>query len=69
MKTGTGMSGQKYSSRMLFHLIGLHATVLIQEGVNATASGDRWNEIKGEIYIHPDLSELAPTTLTSLGES
>jgi mycothione reductase len=49
-----------------FHIIGPHAPELIQEVVNAMASGGHINEINEGIHIHPALSELVPVTINSL---
>ena len=55
------------TSRILgFHIIGPHAPTLVQEVVNAMASGGNINEINEGIHIHPALSELIPVTLNSL---
>ncbi len=51
-----------------FHIIGPYAPMLIQEVVNAMASGHHGSEINQGIHIHPALSELVPVTLNSLGE-
>ncbi len=57
----------KKSEKILgFHIIGPHAPILIQEVVNAMASGGYGNEIEEGIHIHPALSELVPVTITSL---
>jgi len=52
-----------------FHIIGPYAPELIQEVVNAMASGGHIEEINQGIHIHPALSELIPNTLNSLSES
>lgn len=46
-----------------FHIVGPHAPLLIQEVVNAMASGGNYEEINEGIHIHPALSELIPTAL------
>ncbi len=51
-----------------FDIIGPHAPLLIQEVVNAMASGGNYEEINEGIHIHPALSELIPTALGSAGE-
>lgn len=51
-----------------FHIIGPYAPMLIQEVINAMASGHHVSEINQGIHIHPALSELVPVTLNSLGE-
>jgi mycothione reductase len=58
---------EKESGRILgFHIIGPYAPVLIQEVVNAMASGGNVDEINEGIHIHPALSELIDTTVNSL---
>ena len=46
-----------------FHIVGPYAPMLIQEVVNAMASGGQADEINDGIHIHPSLSELIPMTL------
>jgi mycothione reductase len=51
-----------------FHIIGPHASILIQEVVNAMANnGDIWSIGKG-MHIHPALSEVVVATLGNLEE-
>lgn len=50
-----------------FHLIGPYAPVLVQEAVNAMASGGGLDEINGGIHIHPALSEIVPMTFGGIG--
>jgi mycothione reductase len=58
---------EKETEKILgFHIIGPYAPVLIQEVVNAMASGGQTGEIAQSLHIHPALSELIPTTLGSL---
>jgi mycothione reductase len=60
---------EKDSGRILgFHIIGPYAPVLIQEVVNAMASGGNVDEINNGIHIHPALSELMQNTVNSLEE-
>jgi mycothione reductase len=59
---------EKETEKILgFHIIGPYAPVLIQEVVNAMASGGDIEEINEGIHIHPALSELVPMTLDSAG--
>lgn len=61
---------EKGTDRILgCHIIGPYAPELIQEIVNAMASGGHIEEINQGIHIHPALSELVPTALNSLEES
>jgi pyruvate/2-oxoglutarate dehydrogenase complex dihydrolipoamide dehydrogenase (E3) component len=58
----------KESEKILgFHIIGLHAPILIHKVVNAMTSGGRARINEG-IHIHPSLSELIPVTLNSIEE-
>ena len=51
-----------------FHIIGPHASILIQEVVNAMANNqDIWSIGKG-MHIHPALSEVVIATLGNLRE-
>jgi mycothione reductase len=60
----------KESEKILgFHIVGPYAPMLIQEVVNAMASGGHANEIYEGIHIHPALSELIPETLSGLHEA
>lgn len=60
---------EKESEKILgFHIIGPHAPVLIQEVVNAMASGGHRNEIMEGIHIHPALSELIPVALGNIND-
>ncbi len=59
----------KNSGRILgFHIIGPHASILVQEVVNAMASEGGIRSIANSMHIHPALSELILTTLGSLEE-
>jgi mycothione reductase len=61
---------EKETEKILgFHIIGPYAPVLIQEVVNAVASGGHTGEIDQGLHIHPALSELIPTTLGHLEEA
>lgn len=61
---------EKETEKILgFHIIGPYAPVLIQEVVNAMASGGHGGEIDQSLHIHPALSELIPVTLGHLEEA
>jgi mycothione reductase len=61
---------EKETEKILgFHIIGPYAPVLIQEVVNAMASGGHSGEIDQSLHIHPALSELIPMTLNNLEEA
>jgi dihydrolipoamide dehydrogenase len=61
---------EKETEKILgFHIIGPYAPVLIQEVVNAMASGGHSGEIEQGLHIHPALSELIPATLGHLEEA
>jgi mycothione reductase len=61
---------EKETEKILgFHIIGPYAPVLIQEVVNAMASGGQSGEIDQGLHIHPALSELIPVTLGHLEEA
>ena len=51
-----------------FHIIGPYAPILIQEVVNAMATGGYMNPIARGMHIHPALSELILATLGNLEE-
>ena len=51
-----------------FHIIGAHAPILIQEVVNAIASGGNMHDINDGIHIHPALPELIQSTLSNIDE-
>ena len=51
-----------------FHIIGPYAPILIQEVINAMASGGYIDEIGEGMHIHPALAELIPHTLGTVGE-
>ncbi len=51
-----------------FHIIGPYAPILIQEVVNAMASGKHIDLIGAGLHIHPALPELIVTTLNNLEE-
>lgn len=52
-----------------FHIIGPCAPILIQEVVNAMATGAHIDGIRTGIHIHPALSELIQSTLAGLEEA
>lgn len=61
---------EKESEKILgFHIIGPYAPELIQEVVNAMASGGHSGEIDQGLHIHPALTELIPLTLGHLEEA
>jgi len=61
---------EKETEKILgFHIIGPYAPVLIQEVVNAMASGGQGGQIDQGLHIHPALAELIPVTLGHLEEA
>ncbi|MBI4302884.1 MAG: dihydrolipoyl dehydrogenase [Chloroflexi bacterium] len=60
---------EKDSGKILgFHIIGPHASILIQEVINAMASKLNIAEMARGIHIHPALTELIPATFNSIEE-
>ncbi|NQT31685.1 MAG: dihydrolipoyl dehydrogenase [Deltaproteobacteria bacterium] len=60
---------EKETEKILgFHIIGPSAPILIQEVVNAMASGGHTGEIDQSLHIHPALTELITTVLNNLEE-
>ncbi len=51
-----------------FHIIGPYAPILIQEVINAMASGGGIDQIQAGMHIHPALPELILRTLSNLHE-
>ena len=51
-----------------FHIIGPYAPVLIQEVINAVASGGGIDQIQAGMHIHPAIAELIPTVLANLSD-
>lgn len=51
-----------------FHIIGPHAPILIQEVINAMATGAGMEAIGGGMHIHPALSEVVVSALGRLRE-
>ena len=49
-----------------FHIIGPYAPILIQEVINAMASGSGIGQIHRGMHIHPAISELIPQVLSNL---
>jgi mycothione reductase len=49
-----------------FHIIGPYAPILIQEVINAMASGGNIDQIQDGLHIHPALPELILRTLSNL---
>ena len=52
-----------------FHLIGPYAPILIQEVINAMASGGGIDQIQTSMHIHPSITELIPVVLGSLRDA
>ncbi len=50
-----------------FHIVGPYAPILIQEVVNAMQSGGQLDEIARGIHIHPELTELIPSSFVGIG--
>jgi dihydrolipoamide dehydrogenase len=58
---------EKSTKKILgFHIIGPHASVLIQEVVNAVAAGGDVGSITGSMHTFPALSDLIPEALNNL---
>jgi mycothione reductase len=51
-----------------FHIIGPYAPILIQEVINAMASGGGINQIQASMHIHPSISELIPNVLANVSD-
>jgi dihydrolipoamide dehydrogenase len=49
-----------------FHIIGPYAPILIQEVINAMASGSGIDQIQTSMHIHPAITELIPEVLSNL---
>ena len=49
-----------------FHIIGPYAPILIQEVINAMASGGGIDQIQTSMHIHPAITELIPAFLSNL---
>jgi dihydrolipoamide dehydrogenase len=49
-----------------FHIIGPYAPILIQEAINAMASGAGIDQIRTSMHIHPSITELIPQALGSV---
>ena len=55
------------SRKMLgFHIIGPYAPILIQEVIEAMASGGGIDQIQTSMHIHPAITELIPAVLSNL---
>jgi len=52
-----------------FHIIGPYAPILIQEVINAMASGISIDHIQASMHIHPALTELVPMSLINLSDA
>lgn len=60
---------ERDSNKILgFHIIGPHASILIQEVINAMANNMDFRAIYKGIHIHPALTELIPSTFGNLME-
>jgi len=70
-KDGFAKAVVEAQSRKLlgFHLIGPYAPILIQEVINAMASGGGIDEIQTGMHIHPSITELIPVVLNSLKDA
>jgi dihydrolipoamide dehydrogenase len=51
-----------------FHIIGPYSAILIQEVINAMASGGGVDQIEAGMHIHPALPELILRTLSNVDE-
>jgi len=51
-----------------FHIIGPYAPILIQEVINAMASGGGISQIQAGMHIHPAITELIPNVLANLSD-
>lgn len=49
-----------------FHIIGPYAPIIIQEVVNAMATGSHIDAIRAGIHIHPEITELVVRTISDL---
>jgi len=52
-----------------FHIIGPYAPILIQEVINAMASGATVEHIQAAMHIHPAMTELIPHVLSSMKDT
>jgi mycothione reductase len=52
-----------------FHIIGPYAPILIQEVIDAMASGGGINQIQAGMHIHPAITELIPNVFTNLTDT
>jgi len=52
-----------------FHIIGPYAPILIQEVINAMASGGGIDQIQTSMHIHPAITELIPVVLNNLKDT
>ena len=52
-----------------FHIIGPYAPILIQEVINAMASGGGIDQIRTGMHIHPAITELIPEVLSNLKDT
>jgi len=52
-----------------FHIIGPYAPILIQEVINAMASGATVDHIQASMHIHPAMTELIPRVLSDMKDT
>ena len=52
-----------------FHIIGSYAPILIQEVINAMASGGGIDQIQTSMHIHPAITELILEVLNNLKDT
>jgi mycothione reductase len=52
-----------------FHIIGPYAPILVQEVINAMASGAGIDQIQAGMHIHPAITELIPAVLSNLKDT
>lgn len=67
-KRGFAKAIVEASSRKIlgFHIIGPYAPVLIQEAIDAMASGGGIDQIQSSMQIHPAITELIPVAFSNL---
>jgi len=59
---------RKKGSILGFHIIGPHASILVQEVINAMASGGDIRMLARGMHIHPALPEVVPAAFSNLRE-
>jgi len=52
-----------------FHIVGPYAPILVQEVINAMASGSGIDQIQTGMHIHPSITELIPVVLSNLNST